>query len=59
MARSSEYSADQLSKLATNLSSIEDWLRDECTARHSEDMADCVHEAWQVVEDLYDDAASS
>lgn len=53
----SVYSAEQLSELATHLSSIEDWLRQDCTARHAEDMADVVHQAFQVVDDLYDERA--
>src|ERR1700691_6620374 len=44
--------AHDLNQLATDLSTIEDWLRQDCTARHSDDMADVVHEAWEVVEDL-------
>jgi hypothetical protein len=45
---------DALEELALNLSNIEDWLRDSCTARHNDDMADVVHQAWQVIEDLSD-----
>lgn len=46
----------QLGELATNLSSIEDWLRQDCTARHSDDMADVVRQAFEVIDDLYDEA---
>ena len=55
----SVYSAEQLGDLSTRLSAIEDWLREKCTARHAEDMADLVHEAWQVIDDLYDERAGS
>jgi hypothetical protein len=44
-----------LAELATNLSTLEDWFRQDCTARHAEDMADIVHEAWSLVEDLCDE----
>ena len=50
--------AHDLNQLATDLSTIEDWLRQDCTARHNDDMADVVHEAWQVVEDLCDDTGT-
>lgn len=46
----------ELGELATNLVRIEDWLREDCTARHSEDMADVVHQAFEVIDDLYDEA---
>ena len=49
------YSAKELSELATNLSAIEDWLRDKCEARHNDDMADVVGRAFQVIDDLYDE----
>lgn len=46
-----------LGQLATALSTIEDWLRQGCTARHAGQMADRVHEAWSVIDDLADQAA--
>lgn len=55
----SVYSAAELSELATQLSTIEDWLRQDCLARHAEDMADVVHKAWQVMEDTCDEQAAS
>lgn len=45
-----------LGQLATSLSAIEDWLRQDCTARHNEDMADTVREAFNVIDDLSDGA---
>ena len=49
--------AEDFSKLSTDLSSIEDWLRDHCTARHAVDMADAVHKAWLIVDGLADQMA--
>lgn len=43
-----------LSALSLRLSMIEDWLRDDCTARNSGDMADDVHAAWKVIDALSD-----
>ena len=51
----SVYSAAELGELACNLGAIEDWLRDSCTARHNEDMADVVGKAVQVLEDVHDE----
>jgi uncharacterized protein YecE (DUF72 family) len=51
----SVYSAEQLNELATNLCAVEAWLRESCTARHNDDMADMVEQAWHVIEDLYDE----
>jgi hypothetical protein len=48
-------SAKDLGQLATDLSTLEDWLRRGC----NEDMADVVHDAWALVEDLYDDRTST
>lgn len=41
-----------LSSLSTRLSAIEDWLSESCTARHATDMADTIHEAWKIIDDL-------
>jgi hypothetical protein len=43
-----------LSDLLGELSGIEDWLRDSCDVRHHERMADEVHRAWSILDDLYD-----
>ena len=43
-----------MSDLSLALSEIEDWLRESCTARHADDMADRIHEAWQIIDDLAD-----
>ena len=47
---------DQLEELSLNLSAIEDWMREQ-PARHADDMADVIHQAWQVIDDLSDEAA--
>jgi hypothetical protein len=48
--------AAELADLASDLGLIEDWLRQDCTARHAEDMADVIHQAWGVIDDLADAA---
>jgi hypothetical protein len=53
------YSAEQLLELSVRLDQIADWLRESCSARHADDMADVVAEASQVVEDLYAEAPAS
>ena len=52
----SVYSATELEELSLSLGQIEDWLRQDCSARHADDMADVVHKAWQVIDDLADEA---
>jgi hypothetical protein len=46
----------ELAELATDLSAIEDWLRQDCTARHNDDMADVVRKAFAVIDDLAGEA---
>src|SRR5271156_633216 len=52
------YSLAKLVNLSTNLSAVEDWLNEKCSARHADEMADVVHEAWQLIDELYDACAA-
>lgn len=42
-----------MTELSLALAAIEDWLREQ-PARHADEMADRVHDAWRVIDDLAD-----
>jgi len=49
------YSAAQIGLISQNLGAVQDWLAENCEARHADDMAEVVGKAIDVLEDLYDD----
>lgn len=42
-----------MTELSLALGAIEDWLREQ-PARHAGEMADRVHDAWEIIDDLAD-----
>lgn len=50
--------AGDLAELSTQLSTIEDWLRQDCPARHASEMADVIHRAWRLADDVCDQGAA-
>jgi hypothetical protein len=50
--------SDELGRLSTDLINVEQWLRESCTARHAERMANAVESAWKIVDDLFDEAVA-
>jgi hypothetical protein len=52
----SVYSKSELGHLAGQLIAVEEWLREQCPARHHDDMADVVLKAYEVIDDFHDEA---
>lgn len=49
----SVYSGTELEELSLHLDAIEEWLRESCSARRADDMADVVEKASKVIYDLF------